>query len=211
MLSLRAVIPLLTLALAAPARAQQPVGEYAPARAYSTFNLGIQLTGDSDRGRELMLAWGRMATTGPRGAWMPSLEMVACVSPGTRREFIEGVAAGPRLTLARAFPAQFMTLGRRSRGEPYLVASAAMYAAGDFRDDRNRWGGAPAVSAGLGLRVFGDAWNVDLSTFEAVLERRYGVQDGGPRLYLRFGRALARRPPRRETPPPVVTPRENGR
>ena len=209
MLSRRAVIPLLTLALAGPARAQQPVQEYDPARGYSTFNAAIQLTGDFDRGRELMLAWGRMATVGPRGAWMPSLELGAGISPGTH-EFIEGVAAGPRLSLARAFPAQFMGLGRRSRGEPYLLASAALYAAGDFRDDRNRWGGAPALSAGLGLRTFGDAWNVDLTTFEAVLEKRYGVQDDGLRLYLRFGRAAARRPRERETPPPVVTPRENG-
>ena len=209
MLSRRAVILLMTLALAAPARAQQPVQEYDPARAYSTFKGALQLTGDLDRGRELMLAWGRMATAGTRGAWMATLELDAGVSPGTH-EFIEGVAAGPRLNLARAFPAQFMGLGRRSRGEPYLLASAAMYAAGDFRDDRTRWGGAPAVSAGLGMRVFGDAWNVDLSTFEAVLERRYGIQDDGMRLYLRFGRATARRPRERDAPPPLVTPHENG-
>ncbi|HET7464039.1 MAG TPA: hypothetical protein VFJ82_22475 [Longimicrobium sp.] len=210
MLSRRAVIPLVTLALAAPARAQQPVQEYEPARGYSTFNAAVQLTGGFERGRELMLAWGRMATAGPRGAWMASLELDAGLSPGVH-EFIEGVAAGPRLTLARAFPAQFISLGRRSRGEPYLLASAALYAAGDFRDDRTRWGGAPAVSAGLGLRVFSDAWNVDLSTFEAVLEKRYGVQDDGLRLYFRVGRATARRPRDRESPPPLVTPHQTRR
>jgi hypothetical protein len=209
MLPRRVVIPLLTLALAAPARAQRPVQEYDPARRYNTFNLAIQLTGDANRGREVMLSWGRMGTAGPRGAWMPSLELGAGISPGSRKA-VEGVAAGPRLTLARAFPSQFVGLGRRSRGEPYLLASAGMFAAGDFRADDSRWGGAPTFSAGIGLRVFGDAWKVDLSTFEAVVEKRYGVQEDGPRLYLRFGRALARRAPDRETPPPVISPHANG-
>jgi hypothetical protein len=195
----RRALPLLTaLSLAAaPGHAQRPLREYDPAPRYATFNLAVQLTGDPEHGREVALSWGRMRTLGPGRTWMPALELSAGVSPGTRK-LLEGVAAGPRLTLAHAFPAQYVGLGKKPRGEPYLLAGAAMYGAGDFAGSA-RWGGAPAVSAGFGLRVFADAWDVDLSTVELVLERRWGVQDGPLRLYVRVGRARAPGP--RSAPP----------
>jgi hypothetical protein len=194
---------LITAAIVLPARAlgQQPVGEYQAAPRYSTFNLALQLTGDPARGRELMLSWGRMRTLGG-GAWMPWVEIAAGVSPGNR-EVVEGMAAGPRVTLARAFPSQFVEFGRGSRAEPYLVASAAMYMAGDFSGG-TRWGGAPAVSGGFGFRIFQDRWKVDLSTLELLAERRFGVQGGPARLYIRLGRAVALRDHARE-PGPSLT------
>ncbi|HSU14601.1 hypothetical protein [Longimicrobium sp.] len=199
----RALILIPTLLIPARALAQRPVGEYEPAPRYSTFNLALQLTGDPERGREVMASWGRMRALGGRGAWMPWLEVAAGVSPGNR-EVVEGVAMGPRLTLARAFPSQFVGFGKASRAEPYLVATAGMYMAGDFGDG-SRWGGAPTVSGGFGFRVFQDRWNVDLSTLELVVERRFGVQDGPARLYLRFGRATAPRERRDRAPGTTLT------
>jgi hypothetical protein len=189
-----ALLLLTTFSLAAaPGHAQRPLREYDPAPRYTTFNLAVQLTGDPEHGREVALSWGRMRTLGPGRTWMPALELAAGVSPGTRK-FVEGVSAGPRVTLARAFPGQYVGMGKKARGEPYLLAGAAMYGAGDFTGEA-RWGGAPAVSAGFGFRVFADAWEVDLSMAEVVLERRWGVQDGPLRLYLRLGRARAPRAP----------------
>jgi hypothetical protein len=187
----RAILLVPALLFPARALAQQPVGEYAPAPRYSTFDLAVQLTGDPERGREVMASWGRMRTAGRGGAWMPRLELGAGVSPGTR-EAIDGVAMGPRLAFARAFPAQYVGFGKASRAEPYLVAGAGMYMAGEFTSG-SRWGGAPSVSGGLGFRVLADQWNVDLSTLELIVERRFGVQSGPARLYLRFGRAVAPR------------------
>lgn len=189
---------LLAATLVSPALAQDAVPEYTPAPRYTTFNLALQLTGDPERGREVMASWGRMLALGGRGAWMPGLELAGGVSPGTR-EVIEGVAMGPRLTLGRAFPAQYVGIGRTSRAEPYLVAAAGAYLAGDFGGG-SRWGGAPALSGGLGFRVFRDQWNVDLATLELVVERRFGVQDGPARLYIRFGSARAPRGRHDRTP-----------
>jgi len=186
----RAILLVPALLLPARAPAQQPVGEYTPAPRYSTFDLAVQLTGDPERGREVMASWGRMRTLG-RGAWMPRLELGAGVSPGIR-EAVDGVAMGPRLAFARAFPVQYVGFGKASRAEPYLVDAAGMYVAGDFTGG-SRWGGAPSVSGGFGFRVFQDRWNVDLSTLAVIVERRFGVQAGPARLYLRFGRAVAPR------------------
>jgi hypothetical protein len=107
------------------------------------------------------------------------------------------------VTLARAFAGQYVGIGKKARGEPYFLASAALYGAGDFHDG-TRWGGAPAVSVGIGLRVFDDAWDVDLSTVELVVERRFGIQEGPARLYIRLGRARAPRPRDAGPPPPLV-------
>ena len=199
----RASILFLLLAIPAAAHGQRAVGEYEPAPRYSTLNIALQLTGDPERGREIMLSWGRMLALGGRGEWMPRLELGGGVSPGTR-EVVEGVAMGPRLTFARAFPAQFVGIGKESRAEPYLVATAGMYRSGSFDGD-SRWGGAPALSGGFGFRVFRDKWNVDLSTIEVVVERRFGVQDGSPQLYLRFGSARAPRDRRDRVPSSGLT------
>jgi hypothetical protein len=191
----RALLFLLLGFIPARSSGQRAVAEYTPAPRYATFSLGVQVTGDPDRGREVMAAWGRMLALGG-GAWMPWLELAGGVSPGNR-DVIEGVAMGPRLTLARAFPSQYVGFGR-SRGEPYLLATAAMYGAGDFGGG-SRWGGAPALSAGFGFRIFRDQWNVDLSTFEVVVERRFGVQN------VRIGTAQARHDGRDRTPPAALT------
>lgn len=199
----RVLFPLAVLSLVSiPIRAQQPIREYVAAPRYTISSLGVQLAGDPDHGREIAVAWGRMGALGPGRTWMPSIELAAGVSPGTR-EPVEGVSLGPRVTLARAFAGQYVGIGKKARGEPYLLAGAAMYGAGDFHGG-TRWGGAPAVSAGIGLRVFDDAWDVDLSTVELVVERRFGIQDGPARLYIRIGRARVPRSADTRPPPPLT-------
>jgi len=188
-----------TLLAASAGRAQEPVQAYTPAPSYHTFNLGAQVTGPSNRGRDILLSWGRMATLGGRRQWMPRLELSAGLNTG--RDLIDGVIAGPSASIAHAFPAQNVALGRTTRGEPYLIAQASAFGIGRFygeleeeeAGDEDGWGVAPAFSAGIGLRMFSDEWNVDLSTLEFVVEKRLGFGEGDPQLYIRFGRATAPR------------------
>jgi hypothetical protein len=197
-----AALALAVLLSASAGRAQQPVQpvrEYTPAPRYHTFSLGAQVTGPTNRGRDVLLSWGRMLATGRGRQWMPRLELSAGVNTG--RDLVDGIVAGPSASLAHAFPAQNLALGRTTRGDPYLVAQASAYAIGRFYSeleeantgDEGGWGFAPAFSAGVGLRMFSDEWDVDLSTLELVVEKRLGFGEGDPQLYIRFGRATAPR------------------
>lgn len=187
------------LLCASPGRAQQPVQPYTAAPRYHTFSLGAQVTGPTNRGRDILLSWGRMLAMGGRRQWMPRLELSAGINTG--RDLVDGVVAGPSASLAHAFPAQNLSLGRTTRGESYLVAQASAYGIGRFYSeleeanagDEGGWGFAPAFSAGVGLRMFSDEWDVDLSTLEVVVEKRLGFGEGDPQLYIRFGRATAPR------------------
>lgn len=209
-----------TLGLSAPLGAQQPVQPYEAATRYRTFNVGLQITGEYDRGRDLIGAWGRMYTAGSVRASMTRFELAAGVRTGT--DIVERVMAGPRVSVAQAFPPQFVALGKKGRAEPYLIATAGAYGIGDFRrdednenDDESEWGVAPALSAGVGFRIFSDEWDVDLTMFEVVVEKRLGFGDERAAVYVRFGQATAprERPPRPEPiaflpppPPPGTSP-----
>jgi hypothetical protein len=182
------------LLAAAPALAQDPVPAYTPASRYSTFNLGAQVTGDPEEGRDILFSWGRMRTMGGAGQWMPRAEFSLGFTTG--RDLIDGLLAGPSVGFGYAFPSQYMSFGRGTRAEPYLIAFASTYGIGEFGNrvgEDERWGIAPAVSAGVGLRMFSDEWDVDLSTLEIVVEQRLAFDDSGPELYIRFGRAVAPR------------------
>jgi hypothetical protein len=178
----------LTLVPLAVAAAQTPVRPYEPAPAYNTFNLSTQLTGAVNEGRDLLLAWGWMRTAGPGGALMPRLELGGGATTG--RELLDRLLLTPQISVAYAFPGQHTSLGRTTRGEPYLVAGAGAYGIADFTAD-TRLGVAPSVSAGLGMRLFGDEWNMEMGTLEVVVERRFGF-DAATELFLRFGRARPR-------------------
>jgi hypothetical protein len=194
-----AALVLAILLGASAGRAQQPVEPYTPAPRYQTFNLGAQVTGPTNRGRDVLLSWGRMLAIGGGRQWMPRLELSAGVNTG--RDLVDGVVVGPSASLAHAFPAQNLALGRTTRGDPYLVAQASAYGIGRFYSeleeadagDEGGWGFAPAFSAGFGLRMFSDEWDVDLSTLEFIVEKRLGFGEGDPQLYIRFGRATAPR------------------
>jgi|GEM_PF-1742358 len=200
MRTLRTAALALALLLGASAgRAQRAVQPYTPAPRYQTFNLGAQVTGPTNRGRDVMLSWGRMLAMGGRRQWMPRLELSAGINTG--RDLVDGVVGGPSVSLAHAFPAQNLALGRTTRGEPYLVAQASALGIGRFYSkleeadagDEGGWGFAPAFAAGIGLRMFSDEWDVDLSTLELIVEKRLGFGEGDPQLYIRFGRATAPR------------------
>jgi len=184
-------LPLFLLLLAVvPSAAQRPVEPYDPSGRYRTFMLGAQFTGAIEDGRELMAAWGVMRAGGRSGAWMQRTEAVAGLRSGF--SFVDRLVAGPQVSLARAFPSQHTTLGGRSRAEPYLLLGGGALGVVDTRGE-TRVGLAPSVSAGAGFRLLHDEWDITLQHFEVVLEKRFGMLDEAPQLYVRFGTALPRR------------------
>lgn len=203
----RFLLPALLL-VAAPLSAQQPVGEYTPAGRYDTFHLGAQVTGSASQGRDILFSWGRVRTLGAKGEWMPRLELAAGFTTGT--DLIDGMIAGPSVGVGYAFPPQYISLGHGSRAEPYLVAAASTYGIGRFGNSMEQgdegWGLSPAFSAGAGLRVFSDEWDVDLGTFEVLVEKRLGFGEDGAQIFLRFGRAMAARGARAADPTALLMP-----
>ncbi len=181
----------LALLVSSPAVAQRPVGEYEVAERYSTTGVLFQLTGSVEGGRDLLLGWGRMYPLG-RGRWMPGFELTGGVTSG--RGLVDRVLVGPRVSLGAAFPSQYLEFGKRTRAEPYLVASGGIYGLADFFQE-DAYGGAPFVAAGVGVRMLNDPWDVDMSLLEVVVERRFGMDDSPAELYIRFSTALTRRPP----------------
>ena len=195
----RFCIPIV-LALAAPAAAQVPLEPYRPAERYSTFQIVPQVTGGAYDGRDILVAGGVM--------WAPTRQaMLRAEATGgvtTGAEVLDRVLAGPQLTLAYAFPGQYTSFTRDSRAEPYVLLTATGYGIVDFgrRGEGTDAGFSPALSAGVGFRVFGDEWDVELSTLELVMERRFGFRPG-TEIFVRFGRATPRdaaRAPREERP-----------
>ncbi|HEU0013583.1 MAG TPA: hypothetical protein VFQ45_07850 [Longimicrobium sp.] len=195
------LVPLLLAA--APVAAQRPVEPYDPSGRYRTFLLGAQFTGAFEDGRELVGAWGVMRAGGRSGAWMQRTDMAAGLRSGF--SFVDRIVAGPQVSLARAFPSQHTSLmGGRSRAEPYLLLGGGALGVLDTRG-RTRAGLAPSVSAGAGFRMLRDEWDITLQHFEVVIEKRFGMLDEAPQLYVRFGTALPRRrgtSPRPAEPPP---------
>lgn len=190
----RALSLLLLLIAPAAAAAQTPVRPYQPAARYTTFQLQAQVTGGANEGRDVMASWGGMMA--PGGAAMLRLEGAAGVTTGN--DLIDRLLAGPQLTAALAIPSQHTSFARGTRAEPYLLAGAAAYAIGDFTGAEAEWSVRPAVSGGIGFRIFGDEWDVELSTLELVVEKRFGP-DAATELFIRFGRA-APRPHRAASP-----------
>jgi hypothetical protein len=178
------------LLLPASVVAQRPVGEYEVAERYSTTGVLFQLTGSVEEGRDLLLGWGRMYPLG-RGRWMPGFELTGGVTSG--RGLVDRVLVGPRVSLGAAFPSQYLEFGKRTRAEPYLIASGGIYGLADFFQE-DAYGGAPFVAAGVGVRMLNDPWDVDMSLLEVVVERRFGMEDQPAELYVRFTTALTRRP-----------------
>lgn len=111
--------------------------------------------------------------------------------------------AGPQVTLAGAFPGQFMMVGEL-RAEPYVLAGGGVTGILEFQEDA-RDGVAPGVHGGAGLRLLGeDPWDVSLDYVELIAERRFGALGEGWQVYFRLGRAVGRGP--RTAPPPRRAP-----
>jgi hypothetical protein len=185
----RAALALLATAIAvapAPAAAQTPVAPFQVEGRYATFHVHAQVTGPWTEGRDLLFHWGRMHTVGD-GRWMAQLEGGAGMTTGD--SFIDRFLAGPRVSLARAFPGQHLEITSGSRGEPYLLVTGAGYGVADVQGE-NDFGFAGGVGAGVGLRVFGDEWDTSLAHVEVLLERRFGFRAGHTELFVRVGRAV---------------------
>jgi hypothetical protein len=183
------VIPVLVaLATCPPAAAQRALPPYDVKGGYGTFDVGVQVTGSFNQPRDLMLSKGYISTRGRSGVWMPQVEAQAGLGTGGRNA-IGRLFAGPRVSLARAFPGQYVLVAHDNRAEPYLVVGGTAAALADLGRHK-AVGFTPAVSAGAGLRVFGDAWDTDLATLELLVERRFGFRGGETELYLRLGHAV---------------------
>lgn len=181
----------LLVASALPARGQtRPVLPYDVSGRYRTFDLGLQVTGGGDEGRDLMASWGRLRALGRSGAWMPRLEVSAGLT--ARRGGVEQLLLGPRLAVGKAFPGLNFGMGRDGRAEPYLAASGTAYGTGVFRGDDDL-GLTPAAAAGVGFRILADEWDTSLTSVEFLVEKRWGMGQADPQLYVRFGQAVPRR------------------
>ncbi|HEX6373523.1 MAG TPA: hypothetical protein VF006_31650 [Longimicrobium sp.] len=199
---IRSIALLLVSLLSRPTlSAQEPVQPYDASGRYRTGGVEVQLTGSFGGGRDVLLSWGALAAGGPSGRWMQRTELAAGVHAG--ENLVDRLMLGPQVSLGMAIPAWYTLLKRGTRAEPYLLLSGAAYGVAGFQDDETELGIAPTVGFGVGFRAFDDEWDIALTQLELVVQRRFGVADQAPQLYLRFSRA---QPRRRGTPPSTPHP-----
>jgi hypothetical protein len=182
--------------------AQEPLRPYDARGRYRTTGLEAQLTGAFGDGRDISFAWGVMAAGGPSGRWMQRTELSAGLHAG--QNLIDRLMLGPQVSLAMAIPGWYTLLDKGTRAEPYLLVTGGAHGVADFEDDEARLGIAPMVAVGVGFRLFEDEWDVALTQVEVVVQRRFGVAEGAPQLYVRLGRALPRRGGGQPAAPPAV-------
>jgi hypothetical protein len=196
----RIFILLVSLSVAKPAFAQEPLQPYDARGRYRTGGFEVQLTGPFGGGRDLMVSWGGLAVGGRGGHWMQRTELAAGLHAG--ENLVDRLMVGPQVSLALAAPGWYTELDHGTRAEPYLLLGGGVYGVAGFAGDETELGISPTVSAGIGFRVFDDEWDVALTHVEVVLQQRFGVADQAPQVYLRFSRSVprARRAP--STPHP---------
>lgn len=188
------IIALLFLVLTAPIlSAQEPLQPYDASGRYRTSGVEAQVTGAFGEGRDVLLGWGVLAAGGRGGQWMQRTELMAGVQLGER--LVNGVLLGPRVSLALAVPDWYIELERRTRAEPYLLLGGAAYGVADFGDvdDEAAFGLSPAISAGVGLRLFDNEWDISLTQLEVAVQQRFGFGEQGPQIHVRLGTAVPRR------------------
>lgn len=200
---IRSIAILLASILSTPTlSAQEPLQPYDARGRYRTAGLEAQLTGAFGDGRDLLFAWGVMAAGGPSGRWMQRTELSAGLHAG--QNLVDRLMLGPQVSLAMAIPAWYTVLDRSTRAEPYLLVTGGAHGVADFEDDQARLGIAPMAAVGVGFRLFEDEWDVALTQVEVVVQRRFGIAEGAPQLYVRLGRARPRRGGGKATTPPAV-------
>lgn len=195
---IRRILPLVVL-VAFPLAGQEPLQPYDARGWYRTTTVELQLTGAFGGGRDVVLSWGFQGVGGRGGRWMQRTELGAGIHAGQR--LADRLYLGPQVSLAYAVPGWYTQLDGGTRGEPYLVLGAGAYGVADFGGDDDAIGLSPSAAIGVGMRLFEDEWDVALSQVEVVLQRRYGAADQAPQLYVRFIRAVPRRPAARPAPP----------
>lgn len=187
----RATLLLVSLLSTPTLAAQEPLQPYDGRGRYRTRGIEAQLTGSFGGGRDVLVSWGVMAAGGPAGRWMQRTELAGGVHAG--QNLVDALMLGPQVSLGVAFPAWYTLLDQGTRAEPYLLLSGGALGVASFEEDEARFGMAPGVGVGVGLRMFDDEWDIALTQVEVVVQRRFGIADQAPQLYVRFGRALPRR------------------
>jgi hypothetical protein len=134
-----------------------------------------------------MFSVGRLLARGPYGRWLWRADAALGLVPG--RYFLDGLVAGPQLSLGRVFTGEYLELPGQNFAEFYPAVGAAGYAYGRWR---SHWAHhprgfsfMPAVSAGAGARVYarGSA-DPGFFTVDVLFEYRFGL--GGSRLLIRI-------------------------
>jgi hypothetical protein len=193
---------LLLLLFTAPIlSAQEPLQPYDASGRYRTSGVEAQVTGAFGEGRDVLIGWGALAAGGSGGRWMQRTEFMAGLQVGDR--LVNRVMLGPRVSLALAAPGWYTELQRGVRAEPYLLVGGAVYGVADFgdADEEAAFGLSPAISAGVGLRLFDNEWDISLTQLEVAVQRRFGFAEQGPQIYVRLGTAVPRRRPGRAADP----------
>jgi hypothetical protein len=193
---------LLLLLFTAPIlSAQEPLQPYDATGRYRTSGMEAQVTGAFGEGRDVMLGWGVLAAGGRAGRWMQRTELMAGAQLGER--LVNGAMLGPRVSLALAAPDWYTELERGIRAEPYLLVGGAAYGVAYFgdADEEAVFGLSPAISAGVGLRLFDNEWDISLTQMEVAVQQRFGVGEQGLQIHVRVGTAIPRRRPGRTADP----------
>lgn len=189
---IRRIALLLLSFLATPTLfAQEPVQPYDASGRYGTAGIEVQLTGSLGGGRDVVASWGVLMAGGPSGRWMQRTELAAGLHAG--QNLVDRLMAGPQVSLGLAIPQWYTLVEGGRRAEPYLLLSAGAYGVANFEESRTELGIAPTVGFGVGFRVFQDEWDIALTHLEVLVQRRLGVIDQAPQLYVRLGRTLPRR------------------
>jgi hypothetical protein len=189
---IRSITLLLVYLLLIPTlSAQEPVQPYDASGRYGTAGIEAQLTGSLGGGRDVLASWGVLMAGGPSGRWMQRTELAAGVHAG--QNLIDRLMVGPQVSLGLAIPQWYTLVDGGRRAEPYLLLNAGAYGVANFETSQTELGLAPTVGFGVGFRVFEDEWDIALTHLEVLVQRRFGVIDQAPQLYVRLSRALPRR------------------
>lgn len=171
--------------------AQEPVQPYDASGRYATAGFEAQLTGSLGGGRDVLFSWGALLAGGPSGRWMQRTELAAGLHAG--QNLVDRLMVGPQASLGLAIPQWYTLVDRGRRAEPYLLLAAGAYGVASFEEDETDLGIAPTIGFGAGFRVFEDEWDIALTQLEVLVQRRFGVIDQAPQLYVRLSRAVPRR------------------
>ncbi len=176
------------LVLASPLSAQRRQQSLGPATAhfYKSNGFELQLTTDLFQSSELLFDYGWRWALGDLH-WLPRVGLAAGIVTGTN--FLDGLAASPRVSLERAI-ALPLALRGGGHGDLTIGAAATAHATWRFAGDEER--GTffePAVRGIVGYRMDRGGGGVTFIDFQ--VEGR--ADHAGPILYLRVGQDSPRR------------------
>ncbi len=173
----------------APAASAQVAPEPVIAGTYSSFSLITQIPGTWTERPEVIFSWGRLLARGSGGRLLLRGDAVGGLVAGPF--FLDGVLAGPAVSLAHVFPGEYLQVASRSFAEFYPVLGGIGYVYGFWRaDPGDPLPGihfVPSMFVGAGVRVYERGTvNPGFETVDFAYEVRSGY--GTPRLLIRLSR-----------------------